>query len=54
MSKLNVNEIEATSTNSNVKVVGKGAGGACEIKGATNDGTLRLNCSAQSHGVKLK
>jgi len=54
MSKLNVNEIEATSTNSNVKVVGKGTGGACEIKGATNDGTLRLNCSAQSHGVKLK
>ena len=54
MSKLNVDQIEANGTNSNVKVVGKGVGGACEIKGATNDGTLQLNCSAQSHGVKLK
>ena len=54
MSKLNVDQIEANGTNSNVKVVGKGVGGACEIKGATNDATLQLNCSAQSHGVKLK
>ena len=54
MSKLNVNEIEANGTNTNVKVVGKGTDGACEIKGATNDATLQLNCSAQSHGVKLK
>ena len=54
MAKLNVNEIEANGTNSNVKVVAKGANGTCEIKGATNDATLQLNCSAQSHGVKLK
>jgi len=54
MSKLNVDEIEANSTNNNVKIVGKGVDGACEIKGATNDATLQLNCSAQSHGVKLK
>ena len=54
MSKLNVNEIEATSTNTNVKVVPKGADATCEIKGGTNDATLQLNCSAQSHGVKLK
>tara|TARA_B100000214_G_scaffold226373_1_gene164874 strand:+ start:334 stop:1236 length:903 start_codon:yes stop_codon:yes gene_type:complete len=53
MSKLNVNEIEATSTNTNVKVVPKGADATCEIKG-TDDATLQLNCSAQSHGVKLK
>ena len=53
MSKLNVNEIEATSTNTNVKVVPKGANATCEIKG-TDDATLQLNCSAQSHGVKLK
>ena len=54
MSKLNVNEIEATSTNTNVKVVPKGADATCEIKGGTDDATLQLNCSAQSHGVKLK
>ena len=54
MSKLNVNEIEATSTNTNVKVVPKGADATCEIKGDTDDATLQLNCSAQSHGVKLK
>ena len=54
MSKLNVNEIEANGTNSNVKVVTKGTDGSCEIKAATNDATLQLNCSAQSHGVKLK
>ena len=53
MSKLNVNEIEANSTNTNVKVVPKGANATCEIKG-TDDATLQLNCSAQSHGVKLK
>jgi hypothetical protein len=54
MSKLNVNEIEATSTNTDVKVVPKGADATCEIKGGTDDATLQLNCSAQSHGVKLK
>lgn len=54
MAKLNVDEIEANGTNSNVKVVAKGTNGSCEIKAATNDATLQLNCSAQSHGVKLK
>ena len=54
MSKLNVNEIEATSTDTNVKILTKGTDGSCEIKSATNDATLQLNCSAQSHGVKLK
>ena len=54
MAKLNVDEIEANGTNSNVKVVAKGTDGLCEIKAATNDATLQLNCSDNSHGVKLK
>ena len=54
MAKLNVNEVEANGTNSNVKVVAKGANGACEVKGGSNDAILQLNCSAQSHGVKLQ
>ncbi len=54
MAKLKVDEIEATSTNQDIKVITKGSTGALEIKGDTNDGTLQLNCSAQSHGVKLK
>ena len=54
MSKLNVNELEANGTNSNLKVVSKGTTGVAEVTGADNDATLQLNCSAQSHGVKLK
>ena len=55
MAKLKVNEVEATSTNEDVSVITKGSTGALEIKGnSSNDGTLQLNCSAQSHGVKLK
>ena len=54
MSKLNVNELEANGTNSNLKVVSKGTTGVCEVTGADNNATLQLNCSAQSHGVKLK
>lgn len=54
MSNLNVNEIEANGTNSNVKVVSKSTDGSCKIKSGSNDATLQLNCSAQSHGVKLK
>tara|TARA_B100000282_G_C31732173_1_gene491551 strand:- start:1809 stop:2744 length:936 start_codon:yes stop_codon:yes gene_type:complete len=54
MAKLKVDEIEATSTNQDVKVITKGSTGALEVKGDTDEGTLRLNCSAQSHGVKLK
>ena len=54
MTKLKVDEIEAISTNQNVQVKTGGENGALEIQSATNDGTLQLNCSAQSHGVKLK
>lgn len=54
MSKLNVDEIESNTTNSNVKVNIVSDSGVCEIKSATNDATLQLNCLANSHGVKLK
>ena len=54
MTKLSVDEIEANSTDSNLKIIAKTASGACEIKGATNDAILQLNCSDNSHGVKLK
>ena len=53
MSNLKVDELEAVSTNSNLKVKPLGTG-HLEIKGATNDAALQLNCSANSHGVKLK
>ena len=54
MSKLKVDEIEAVSTNQNVKIKAGGPTGALEVKGDTNDGTLQLNCHLQTHGVKLK
>ena len=53
MPKLKVDELEATSTNTNLKLTPKGTG-ILEAKGATNDATLQLNCSDNSHGVKLK
>ena len=53
MSNLKVDELEATSTNTNFKISPKGTG-KLEVKGATNDATLQLNCSANSHGVKIK
>lgn len=54
MAKLKVDEIETTSTNQNLEVKHGGSTGALQIKGDTNDGTLQLNCHAQTHGVKLK
>tara|TARA_B100000963_G_scaffold340143_1_gene338488 strand:+ start:1778 stop:2704 length:927 start_codon:yes stop_codon:yes gene_type:complete len=54
MANLNVDEIEASGTNENVKISTQGTNGALEVKGASNDGTLQLNCSNNSHGVKLK
>ena len=54
MAKLKVDEIETTSTNQDLKVITKGSTGALEVKGDTDEGTLQLNCSAQTHGVKLK
>ena len=48
------NEITTSTTNGNIKVTPNGTG-VVEVKGAGgNDGTLQLNCSANSHGVKIK
>ena len=48
------NEITTSTTNGNVKVTPNGTG-VIEIKGAGGyDGTLQLNCSQNSHGVKIK
>ena len=47
-------EINTSTTNGNVKLSPNGTG-AIEIRGAGgNDGTLQLNCSANTHGVKIK
>ena len=54
MSKVIVDEIQTDTTNGNVRVIPNGTG-ALEVKGAGgDDAILQLNCSAQSHGVKLK
>ncbi len=53
MTKIKVDEIETLSTNQNVEIK-TGDNGTLEVQGDTNDGTLQLNCSAQSHGVKIK
>ena len=54
MSKVIVDEIQTDPTNGNVRVIPNGTG-VLEVKGAGgDDATLQLNCSAQSHGVKLK
>ena len=48
------NEITTSTTNGNVKLTPNGTG-VVEVKGAGgNDGTLQLNCSQNSHGVKIK
>ena len=47
-------EIGTTTTNGNIKLAPNGTG-VVEVRGAGGaDGTLQLNCSAQSHGIKLK
>ena len=47
-------EINTSTTNGNIKLTPNGTG-VIEVKGAGgNDGTLQLNCSANSHGVKIK
>ena len=47
-------KITTSTTNGNVAVEPNGSG-VFEVRGAGgNDGTLQLNCSAQSHGIKLK
>ena len=47
-------EINTSTTNGNIKLSPNGTG-VVEVKGAGgNDGVLQLNCSANSHGVKIK
>jgi len=54
MSKVIVDEIQTDTTNGNVRVIPNGTG-ALEVRGAGgDDAILQLNCSVQSHGVKLK
>ena len=49
------NEINTSTTNGNIKLNPNGTG-VVEIKGdgSSADGTLQLNCSQNSHGVKIK
>ena len=49
------NEINTSTTNGNIKLNPNGTG-VIEIKGdgSSADGTLQLNCSQNSHGVKIK
>jgi len=54
MSKVIVDEIQTDTSNGNVRIIPNGTG-KLEVKGAGgDDAILQLNCSAQSHGVKLK
>ena len=48
-------EINTSTANGNIKLTPNGTG-VVEIKGngSSNDGTLQLNCSYNSHGVKIK
>ena len=49
------NEITTSTTNGNVKLNPNGTG-VVEVKGdgSSADGTIQLNCSQNSHGVKIK
>lgn len=47
-------KITTATSNGNIKLEPDGSG-VVEVRGAGgNDGTLQLNCSVQSHGIKLK
>ena len=48
-------EITTTTTNGNIKLNPNGTG-VVEVKGdgSSEDGTIQLNCSQNSHGVKIK
>ena len=47
-------KITTSTSNGNIQIEPDGSG-VLEVRGAGgNDGTLQLNCSAQSHGIKLK
>ena len=46
-------EINTSTTNGNV-ILGPNGTGLIEIKGATNPGSIQLNCESNSHGIKLQ
>ena len=48
-------EIKTATSNRNIKLNPHGSG-AVEVKGdgSSNDGTIQLNCSQNSHGIKIK
>ena len=49
-----VGDVTTTTTNGNIKLTPNGTGVA-EVRGVGGyDGTLQLNCSQNSHGIKLK
>jgi len=50
---INANAIEATNTNGNIELDSNGTG-YVEVKGNTNDGAIRLNCTANSHGQIIR
>lgn len=51
---LDVNGNQITSTaNGNVSIAPNGTG-VLEVRGNTNDGSLKLNCTANTHGVTIK
>ena len=54
MSKVIVDEIQTDTTDGNVRIIPNGEG-KLEVKGAGgDDAMIQLNCSAQTHGVKIK
>ena len=51
---IQANKITTSTANTNIQIEPNGTG-VLEIRGAGgHDGTLQLNCSAQSHGVQIK
>jgi hypothetical protein len=50
---IDANKIEATNTNGNIQLDSNGTG-VIEILGNTNDGSITLNCTSNSHGQTIK
>ena len=50
---INTNKIEATNTNGNIQLDSNGTG-VIEVLGNTNDGSITLNCTSNSHGQTIK
>ena len=50
---IDANKIEATNTNGNIQLDSNGTG-VIEVLGNTNDGSITLNCTSNSHGQTIK